>query len=530
MRAAIPHSQGRAWFGRRPSFEITFLIGFIGALALAFLASLLPSPLDTYAMPVVAAVWLSATFAWRPAAGLLAFAIFVLGYDTIGFYIGGGIKRVDELAVIAIGAVALITLQPWRTWRWSLLRDGGIALFVAAGVIASILNGVPITIWAPALVLVMKPIVVFYVAMWLQLDRATLAAAARVTLAVGVVVALLGLIEAIDPGGFQRAIGLPEWVRPRGGLPSIKSIFRHPAIFAWFMAFLALYCFIAYVHLRRRRFLVLGFLFGVTTFMTARRRAILAALGTLGLAFLWTVRHPRNLVPELRRWVPVFAATALIVVAFIPGLVGLYDRTVDRFLPGETPEPGEPVVGEPLPDDEDARTAPARVALYRGSIEIAGDYFPLGAGVGRYGSWMSRVDYSPLYLEYDLNNIPGLRRSNSQYATDTFWPMVLGETGVVGTAGYAAFLLAIWLALWKLGRRTVNPLSTVFAVGALAAITAAVVESTATPMFTSPPRSYLLFVALGATLGAWRHLVAPESDTPLAAASAHDGRSAQPVG
>ncbi len=488
------------------SVEGTFVISLGAALLVAILTSGLAQTLSSFAQPIAVAAVLTIAFAWRPVSGLLALVIFVLGYDTVALFVGDSVKRTDELAIAAIGAVAFVRYRPWQAWRWSLLREGGIALFVLAGVVGSLLNAVPVTIWAPALALVMKPIAVFYIAMWLPIERRAFLGAARVVLVIGAVVAVLGLIEAIDPAGFQRAIGLPEHVRPRGILPSIKSVFTHPAIHAWFMSFLAIFSFIAYVHLRARWMLVAGFVFGVSVFLTARRRAIGAMVAALGGAFVWSIRRPERLVTELRRWAPVFVATALMVVAFIPGLVGLYDRTVSAYLPGETPEPTEGVVGQPLPDDEDRRTAPARVALYVGSLEIARDHFPLGAGMGRYGSWMSRVEYSPLYSEYGLNRVPGLRASNSQYATDTFWPMVLGEFGVIGGLGYVAFLAGVGLPLWALGRRLTDPVAATFVVGSLAVLTAAVIESTATPMFTSPPRSYLLFATVGAVLALWSRL------------------------
>jgi hypothetical protein len=487
---------------------------FIGALAAALLVSALASGLDDmlwgFAQPIAVTAVLAVAFVIRPISGLLALVIFVLGYDTLGLYVGNAVKRTDELAIPTLALIAFARYRPWQGWRWSLLREGGMVLFVAAGIAGSLLNQVPITIWAPALVLVMKPIVVFYVAAWIPVDRPSILAAARIVLAIGTAVVILGLVEAIDPGAFQRAIGLPEWVRPRGVLPSIKSVFTHPAIFAWFMSMLAIYCFIGYVHLRNRWLLALGFMFGVSVFLSARRRAILAMVGTIGLAFAWSVRKIERLQGEFRRWVPVFAATALMVVAFIPGLTGLYDRTVDRYLPGETPEPTDGLVG--APDDEDVRTEPARIALYVGSLEIARDHFPFGAGMGRYGSWMSRVEYSPLYAEYGLNRIPGLRADNSQYATDTFWPMVVGEFGIFGVLGYTAFLAGVGLTLWVLGRKATDPVMAVFVVGGLAVLVAATIESTATPMFTAPPRSYLVFAAIGTTLGLWGSLRTPPPD------------------
>jgi hypothetical protein len=482
------------------SVEAAFAVALVGAVAAPVLAAPFSNGLGGFAQPIAAAAVLAAAFVVRPVAGLLALAIFVLGYDTLALYVGDAVKRTDELAIPTVAVIALLRYRPWQGWRWSLLRDGGVALFVAAGVAALLLNAVPITIWAPALVLVMKPVVMFYVAMWMPIDRRQFMAAARAVFVIAVVVAVLGLIEAVDPRAFQRALGLPEIVRPRGILPSTKSIFTHPAIFAWFMSFMMLYSFVGYVHLRARWLLAAGFLFGVSIFLTARRRAIAAGIGTIGLSFAWAVRRPRRLPAEVRRWTPVFGATALMVVAFMPGLLGLYDRTVDRYLPGATPIPSATDGGEPIIDDEDGRTAPARVALYVGSLEIARDHFPLGVGMGRYGSWMSRVEYSPVYREYGLSRVPGLRESNSGFATDTFWPMALGEFGALGAIGYAAFLAGVGVPLWILGRRVTDPLSAVFIVGALAVLAAAIIESLATPMFTSPPRSYLLFATLGATL------------------------------
>ena len=73
-----------------------------------------------------------------------------------------------------------------------------------------------------------------------------------------------------------------------------------------------------------------------------------------------------------------------------------------------------------------------RVALYAGSVAIARDEFPLGVGMGRYGSQMSREEYSPVYQRYQLHRVFGLREHRPIAVTDTFWPMVLGETGVIG--------------------------------------------------------------------------------------------------
>lgn len=489
--------------------EAAFAVIFVAAVvAAAMVPWIVSGRLLAYAQPGTVAIVLAAGFVWRPTAGLLAFAVFVLIYDTLGVWFGGAVKRADELAIPMLVLIGLIRYRPWRTWEWSWLRDGGLAVFVAAGLASSLLGGVPLTIWPVALVLLVKPIVAFYLAMWVQPDRRAMLGAARVLLVVGMALLLPALVfEAYNQAAFQQALGLPDYVRPRGTLPAIKSIFTHPAVFAWFMSFLALYCFVGYVHMRHRLLLVMGFFFSVGTFMAARRRVILAALGSLFATFLWSVRRPRRLIEEGRRWLPVFAATVLVVIAFIPGLLGLYERTVDRF--GSSTDPGE--TPTEVVDDEAPGTAPARVALYQGAVAIATDHFPLGGGMGRYASWMSRVEYSPLYEEYGLSDIRGLREDASMFATDTFWPMILGETGVVGALGYVAFLAGIALAIWRAGRAELDPFARTMVVGALAVLVAAGIESVAAPMFTSPPRSYLLFAAIGASLAFARSVASAPS-------------------
>ena len=99
------------------------------------------------------------------------------------------------------------------------------------------------------------------------------------------------------------------------------------------------------------------------------------------------------------------------------------------------------------------------MALYKTSALVGRDYFPLGAGLGRYGSWLSREHYSPLYAEYGLNDVRGLAparpagdglraRVAAPSATDTFWPAILGEMGVIGLIAYLGFMATLGWMLW----------------------------------------------------------------------------------
>ena len=136
--------------------------------------------------------------------------------------------------------------------------------------------------------------------------------AARVVLSVGAVVLALAFIESFDPAAFQRVLGIPEWVRPRGQLVSVKSIFLHPAIFSSFGALIAIYAYAGYVEYRRIWMLVLGTFATLNVFMAARRRAIAAAVLGLAVAFAWAWNRAHSWRPLVRPWLPV-AISGLVV-------------------------------------------------------------------------------------------------------------------------------------------------------------------------------------------------------------------------
>lgn len=86
----------------------------------------------------------------------------------------------------------------------------------------------------------------------------------------------------------------------------------------------------------------------------------------------------------------------------------------------------------------------ARVQLYFKSFSIFKDYFPIGTGFGTYASYYSGIDYSPVYGLYHLSNIYGLGQGYLGFLNDTFWPMVIGQTGFIGLLGYCISLLWIY--------------------------------------------------------------------------------------
>ena len=79
----------------------------------------------------------------------------------------------------------------------------------------------------------------------------------------------------------------------------------------------------------------------------------------------------------------------------------------------------------------------ARPMTYKTSLVILGDYFPFGPGMGTFacnGAWKY---YSPLYYEYNLNQVWGLGEGGG-FICDTYYP-TLAQFGIVGVFFFCWF-------------------------------------------------------------------------------------------
>lgn len=123
----------------------------------------------------------------------------------------------------------------------------------------------------------------------------------------------------------------------------------------------------------------------------------------------------------------------------------------------------------------------ARYQLLAKSIVIAKNHFPFGAGFGTFGSHYSTVYYSPVYYKYGLSKIYGLQKGYAYFVSDNFWPMILGQFGVIG-------FLGIFVAIYKLFNQ-INCLrksNVVFYVAGLNILVYLLIESTAASSFVNP--------------------------------------------
>ena len=83
------------------------------------------------------------------------------------------------------------------------------------------------------------------------------------------------------------------------------------------------------------------------------------------------------------------------------------------------------------------------------SLQIAKDYFPIGTGFGTFGSTYAKQVYSPVYTLYGIADNPELGIESKQYLTDLFWPILFGETGVIGTLLYVGLIVLLFIQIQR---------------------------------------------------------------------------------
>ena len=192
---------------------------------------------------------------------------------------------------------------------------------------------------------------------------------------------------------------------------------------------------------------VIGALILIPLFLTLRIRFLGIAAG-LPVLYFFFVRRDRH----LKLWmVPVFGAGVAVLG---------YRRIMRHYF---------------LPQVLNA----ARGAMLRASVDIARVCFPLGGGFSTFGSRMARHFYSELYFVYNLNKIQGMSPIWPSYACDSFWAMMIGETGFLGTACYLALLA--WLLC--LVNKKIRAASICY-LGAMVLLLYEMVETSATLAFT----------------------------------------------
>ena len=245
---------------------------------------------------------------------------------------------------------------------------------------------------------------------------------------------------------FNMATGVFGYFDYRFGFGSNSLFYSHPTVLVGSCSFLIVIILAIMPYVKRSFFYIA--LASLAMCTTLRSKAVADALIFILVYYFITVRKQKFTIKSMLPFAPV--------VIFIG-----WSQVEYYFV----------ILGE----------GSARAQLLVKSFQIARDHFPFGAGFGTYGSYYSALYYSPLYYKYGLNTIYGLSRELYSFICDSFWPMILGQAGYIGTILYALAVIKLFQRLTQIKKKNLF-----FYVSAIGAMSYLLVESVAATAFVHP--------------------------------------------
>ncbi|MEP7106090.1 MAG: O-antigen ligase family protein [Chloroflexota bacterium] len=355
----------------------------------------------------------------------------------IAAQVGSMAQYVSEGLLAVVGAVLLVVgLLEGRVLP--ALRHPatvGLSAFVALGLIAALINGVPALTVAAGFFYTLDAVAIFYLC---RLVGFTHRQAVLTLGAVGVAVVVMAFISIGQAILRPDILGL-EAIKGRSGEAArLGSLVRNPNAFGSLIA------------------MILPFtLFGSIRLGTPRARWLMAAAAVvLAMALLLTYSRSSWLgIAVGTLGVAVFIDRKVLLAAIGVGALAVVLVT---FMPRNLLVASAPGSGAKSPDFNIVDTTGERVGnvgagrdlrtlLVLNAIPILRDHPLLGVGPGRYGGAAADHFSSPIHTQYGTAKL-----LKFQQTVDNFWLHLLIEAGILGAA---AFVAAIGVVVVSLARR-----------------------------------------------------------------------------
>ena len=267
----------------------------------------------------------------------------------------------------------------------------------------------------------------------------------------------------------------------RDDVRSATSIFIHPGTFAWLISVSACISFCKWI-VRNEKLSGIIFAVFVVALIFAMRKKTIVAIFIGVLVILWMARV------NIANWlIWLFLMTSFGAFAYL--IFPTYFLSMLGSLRLE-----EMLVGEFTP----------RLKMTVASVTLAVENFPLGAGLSTFGSATSVEAYSPLYNQVGLSNDYGMTSSNPKFLMDTFWPMLIAETGFLGVLFYLSCLTGIGRRLFTYASSCKSKDLKIIAFVALMLFIKSFFESFSTPIFSKITYSVFLAFYIGVALSITR--------------------------
>ena len=290
----------------------------------------------------------------------------------------------------------------------------------------------------------------------------------------GVISIITGAINFIFPDIWTHLISY-TYVYKRMGLTSVMGLFIHAGQYGWFMLFVAIIYLSEYKAGMNNKGNKLFIIYSIAAILSLKVKVIISIF-IIFFAYTYIVGNKKINIKQL----VIFIFVGLIIISCFGDLI--YNTYKQYF----TVNQGD---------------MSARYALLNGSLKIMRDYFPFGVGFGKFASYYATQSYSEYYFIYGLSNVYGLKYGNVFFGTDTFWPMIFGETGFIGTVIYIS-MLAYLIKNMKISIRKSRGIGKqyLYAVLGMFVFIQALVESTGEPIFNSSPQNIFIAISVGISI------------------------------
>ncbi|HVV75201.1 MAG TPA: hypothetical protein VHC43_04130 [Mycobacteriales bacterium] len=396
--------------------------------------------------------------------------------DGVSSSVGSAVRLIDEPLLLTLFLVLLLRrLTSQAQPRLSLAPLIPAVAVLATGAASSLVSG----LHGPATLLgvwyALKFWLILAVALLAPLTASDLEWCYRIFRRVGVIVAISGLLDFLAPHVFRAVFhtGSAQVSALRGS--SVQGFFVNPGEFSTFMSLMFAVTVAFFTVRRRRSDIAAALLFLILSALSLRLKSVLSPLLVIAVLAV-AVRSPgrRGLVAA-GGWL---AVAGLVLVPVYGQILEVQGAKYTSAAAGQTP----------------------RGMLYSAGWHLAKGHFPLGTGFGTFGEDASRRYYSPIYTSLGWNDIHGLSPKFSEYLTDTSWPAVYTELGLVGAAAFVVGMVSL-LVRCRRAARSPDPMRATAGTLALAALVSYIALSLGSPMLFNSPQTVLPLALVAMAVG-----------------------------
>lgn len=381
------------------------------------------------------------------------------------------ISYIDELLIIFLWLFVLLKVMKYkRVNKFSIKISLAIFLFSAIGILSGYLNSnfiLPQALLANFLSV--KFLLLIIALIYCPLNRSIIEHLIKRMIQAAKIASGFAILNILFPTIYLK---ICPWgfIDRRNGIVSPCSIFEHPGTYGWYMLVIAFYYYAKYYLYRNKKDQKSFFIYIFFALLSMKAKVILSLISMLVVSNIILNKKKIN----IKALMISISSALIILILFKDYLIYTY-KLYYTFDIQQT----------------------ARAAFNINSLAILKEYFPLGVGFGKFGSYYAGVYYSEYYYYYGMNLIYGLQPDLLIFPTDTYWPSIIGETGGIGTVILIYCLYNIVKEIIKNFTLKKNEFLSLWAV---LIFTQALVESLGAPTFNSAPQNIIIGIIVGMSL------------------------------